>query len=106
MFTGLKHKPMVLKGEEYIVAQADLAIFLTNNGFPYGRVNLSRLIQEGKGPPTNAMFGNKTLFKAKDALAWAEARCYEKKPQKGRKKPKAEQESHAVSTKSGIAPPL
>jgi hypothetical protein len=55
----------------------ELALFLTDNGYPISINTLNRLCQPsvGQGPPTCGRWGSRVLYDDVECLAWAQRRA-------------------------------
>ena len=58
------------------LTRAELAEFLTSNGYPISVSTLAKLAMpsRGEGPPHAGFWGNRALYCPEKALAWAKRR--------------------------------
>jgi hypothetical protein len=64
---------MPIEGEKHIRGYADLAKFLTENGFPISRMSLSKIKPED-APPIAGRWANAYIYAPSAVIAWATAR--------------------------------
>jgi hypothetical protein len=57
-----------------LLTRAEAARFLQERGFPIAARTLATMVSRGGGPAYRR-FGQRTLYRAEDLIAWAEERC-------------------------------
>jgi hypothetical protein len=80
-------------GDEPLMTRAQLAERLTDAGFPTTKGSLNTWASLKVGPPVDAWWGKRPMYRWGPSLAWAKGRLKNKPPSKQSKQPNKPEES-------------